>query len=613
MYFTKLPHIIAVFILLFHSLASSEFKPEQLMAHSDIQQLLNEKTSKKFRQMMSDPNDYLDVIIVYNTARTNNSQQNIPYYSQQTSLLPTDIHHYKKIKEQLLNHLDTHDLDELRTYSHLPMQALRLHSTSNLIKLLRHSSIQSIYPDEKLDYHLVQSLPLIQQTPVLDLSVSGQNTTIVVLDSGADYTHSDLGSCTSPGVPASCKVNVAIDIANDDGSLDDNGHGTNVSAIAARTAPDAKIAALDVSDGTSILSSDVIAGINWAISHQATYNIAAINISLGGTTTFSNPCSLGNPYSTPVNSARNAGIVVVSSAGNNADSNGISAPACTPGIISVGSVYDANYGMLDLGNCQDATTFSDKIVCNSNSASYLSLLAPGAIITAGGASFAGTSQAAPHVSAAAALLRSAYPNATTSEIEQKLLQSNTQITDTRNSVTKPRLDLFFALGAINDNFSDALILDAMHLSDTVSNIDATQETHEPNHAAQVGGASLWWTWTADTYAQICIDTMGSDVDTLLGIYTGNDIASLTEVTSNDNFDSQLYSQACFHSQPGQDYYFAVDTLNAEKGIITIQLSVAQTFTVPTLSFYTSLLLALALLFITYYTQRRNTLRYSQYF
>jgi hypothetical protein len=53
---------------------------------------------------------------------------------------------------------------------------------------------------------------------------------------GADYGHADLGSCTSPGVPASCRVSYAQDFSKrgDDGARDDSGHGTNTASIVAK-------------------------------------------------------------------------------------------------------------------------------------------------------------------------------------------------------------------------------------------------------------------------------------------------------------------------------------------------------------------------------------------
>jgi len=98
------------------------------------------------------------------------------------------------------------------------------------------------------------------------------------------------------------------------------------------------------------------------------------------------------------------------------------------------------------GACSDATTAADKVVCFSNSASFLKVLAPGVFINAAGITMSGTSQATPHVAGAIAVLRSLYPLETVTQIEQRLVTKGTLVTDTRNNVTKPRIDIMSALG-----------------------------------------------------------------------------------------------------------------------------------------------------------------------
>jgi subtilisin family serine protease len=124
----------------------------------------------------------------------------------------------------------------------------------------------------------------------------------------------------------------------------------------------------------------------------------------------------------------------------------MASPACTPGIISVGAVYDANLGGLSYGLCTDSATAPDKVTCFSNSASFLTMLAPGAAITAGGYTKYGTSQASPHVAGAVAVLRSAYPSETIDATTGRLTSSGQPVTDPRNGIQKPRLDLLSALG-----------------------------------------------------------------------------------------------------------------------------------------------------------------------
>jgi len=67
---------------------------------------------------------------------------------------------------------------------------------------------------------------------------------------------------------------------------------------------------------------------------------------------------------------------------------GLASRACTPGVFSVGAVYDSAMGGLTWGSapnpCTEAAPQADPITCSSRSASLLTMLAPGALITVGG-------------------------------------------------------------------------------------------------------------------------------------------------------------------------------------------------------------------------------------
>ncbi len=81
------------------------------------------------------------------------------------------------------------------------------------------------------------------------------------------------------------------------------------------------------------------------------------------------------------------------------------------------------------------------------------LLAPGAAITSSGmgggvAGFAGTSQAAPHVAGALALMLQAKPAASADELENALKGSGRPIADPGNGITTTRIDVKNAIDFI---------------------------------------------------------------------------------------------------------------------------------------------------------------------
>ena len=114
----------------------------------------------------------------------------------------------------------------------------------------------------------------------------------------------------------------------------------------------------------------------------------------------------------------------------------------------------------------------------------------------------------------------------------------------------------------NDAFADATVIDpVIPVVVSGTNVDASKEPGEPSHAGVAGGASVWFTWTAPVTNSITINTCGSDFDTLLAVYLGDDVAALTEVASNDDAPGNLCnykSLVTFDGVAGTTYRIAVD-------------------------------------------------------
>jgi subtilisin family serine protease len=353
---------------------------------------------------------------------------------------------FRNLKARVKAHVAGHDVDFLTEYSVLPVMHVRVRSAAALLRLAEHDKVLSVDQIHVSSPFLAQSLPLVQQPAAASGGFGGAGTTVAVLDTGVDYTRSAFGSCAVPG--GACKVVYAQDLAPHDGALDDSGHGSNVAGIALGVAPDARIASLDVfrSDGLAY-DSDIMAAINWCVAQKATYNIASINMSLGAGRYYS-ALAPSDTFGTVVQNAINAGIIVVAASGNNGYTDSIGWPAAYSNVLSVGAVYDANVGSYTSSGagCTDSITAADKATCYSNSASFLGVLAPGTWITAAGSIYSGTSMATPHVAGAVAVLRAAYPSESVTTLVNRLKQG-ALVTDARNGITKPRLNLVQALGS----------------------------------------------------------------------------------------------------------------------------------------------------------------------
>src|SRR5438034_10511824 len=122
----------------------------------------------------------------------------------------------------------------------------------------------------------------------------------------------------------------------------------------------------------------------------------------------------------------------------------------------------------------------------------------------------------------------------------------------------------------NDAFATGQSLSGSTSSVSGSNVNATKETGEPNHGGDSGGHSVWYRWTAPASTPVTIDTIGSSFDTLLGVYTGSSVSSLTTIAGNDDIsDTIRKSRVSFTPVAGATYQIAVDGWGGATGTITL--------------------------------------------
>lgn len=118
----------------------------------------------------------------------------------------------------------------------------------------------------------------------------------------------------------------------------------------------------------------------------------------------------------------------------------------------------------------------------------------------------------------------------------------------------------------NDLFAAAQVLSGTSGNLVATNANASTEFGEPLHAKQPGGASVWYRWQAPSNGVFALTTAGSTFDTLIGVYTGSSIGTLTEIVSNDNENADVKtSQAQFSAIGGVTYYIAIDGYSGANG------------------------------------------------
>jgi len=285
--------------------------------------------------------------------------------------------------------------------------------------------------------------------------VTGQGVGVAILDSGIS--------------PHSALKNVVANVNFVSGTTqttDVFGHGTHVAGIVGGSntkttslytggiAPGAQIINVRVlgPDGTG-LTSDVIAGMEWAINNRSRYNIRVINLSLGHPVT---EPALTDPLCEEVAKATSLGIVVVAAAGNagkTADGHkilgGIASPGNSPFAITVGAL---NTWQTTSRSDDSVTTYSsrgptrydfavkpdvvapgNKIVSLEANGSYLSTNYPTLHVTGWSTNaymrMSGTSMAAPMVSGAVALLLQGNPSLNPYQVKLALQTGATYLPD----------------------------------------------------------------------------------------------------------------------------------------------------------------------------------------
>ncbi len=136
----------------------------------------------------------------------------------------------------------------------------------------------------------------------------------------------------------------------------------------------------------------------------------------------------------------------------------------------------------------------------------------------------------------------------------------------------------------NDDFAAATTIDGRAGSVDGDNVGAGAEPGEPNPAGAGNGTSVWWRWTAPADGPVTFDTFGPGiVDTVLGVYTGDDVAATTTVAEDDDLDAnQGYRQSrvTFPATAGTTYSILVD---GHAGLPTgdLRLNWSQKVVVPT--------------------------------
>ncbi|MBK7897638.1 MAG: S8 family serine peptidase [Candidatus Promineifilaceae bacterium] len=371
------------------------------------------------------------------------------------------------LQQGVVNALADTNAQVVAAFQYIPYMALELDANA-LEALASLPQVVAIQEDVPVPPMLGSSVPVIDAPQAWASGYTGAGQTVAILDTGVDTDHpafttggsrivseacfsttNGLYGSTSicpGGVPQSTAVGSGVDCTAAAGAANskaqsDCSHGTHVASIAAGdnggtivgVAPEANIISIQVFSLFTNLSScvystncmlsftsDQIAGLERVYELRNTYNIASVNMSLGGSA-YSTFCD-SDVRKAAIDNLRAAGIATVIASGNSGYRDRISVPGCISSAISVG-----------------ATDNADNVPSFSNIAPFIDLLAPGVYINAavpnGQGVKSGTSMATPHVAGAWAVLKQAMPGASVDEVLAAFQEGGVLVSDNRSSGT----------------------------------------------------------------------------------------------------------------------------------------------------------------------------------
>ena len=345
----------------------------------------------------------------------------------------------EKMQKEAEEYLEEKD-KKFREYNNLMSVSVSKEEIKELEKI---QAVEKIGYSHQFKAFLQDSVPLINASNVWPIqinsvNITGIDETICFIDTGINFTHSDLigknKTCVIDCYNKNCVENCSIG--------DDNGHGTHVAGIAAASGGISGVAKGAGLIGIKILDlngnghsttgeTDLTNAIDWCVQNRDRYNISVISMSLGTDTLYSSYCDSDFSFTLTkaINNATLYNVSVIAATGNNGNITSIASPACIQNTTSVGSVR------------------KDDSTIDYNRNSITDLLAPGNLInsTSGkclaGCSCSGnymvcsgTSMAAPHVAGAFALFRQFFRLQnnripTPNEIKATLNNTGKQIND----------------------------------------------------------------------------------------------------------------------------------------------------------------------------------------
>ena len=123
---------------------------------------------------------------------------------------------------------------------------------------------------------------------------------------------------------------------------------------------------------------------------------------------------------------------------------------------------------------------------------------------------------------------------------------------------------------VNDDFANAAVIYDSEGTASASNTGATDQSGEPLVKYNANATStIWWTWTAPANGTVKFHTTNTVFDTVMGVYTGSSLSSLSVVKEDDDGGPNYTSICSFDAVSGTTYYIAVAGFGTNRGDIKL--------------------------------------------
>tara|TARA_Y100000034_G_scaffold75166_1_gene90316 strand:- start:18881 stop:21637 length:2757 start_codon:yes stop_codon:yes gene_type:complete len=458
----------------------------------------------------------------------------------------------QEIKENVIEEVGEENVE------HVFDKTIAMGISEDELKDLKNSdNVESIILDKKVYAFLQDSVPYINASVVWPVNLSSQNITginetICILDTGINFTHSNL-----VGKNKTCVIDCVGQACTEDCSVhDDNGHGTHVGGIAAASGSLNGVAIGSNLIGVKVLNSegtgsgsDLNAGIEWCVANRVAYNISVISMSLGDCTNHSTYCN-SDSSATHINNATLYNISVIVAAGNGpgiscsgiTNIDGPASPACVQNATAIGTIDDSDESIsFQRGELFELMAPGISINSTFTGGTCLS----GCSCSGNYMSCSGTSMSAPHAAGAFALFRQFY------RLQNNRVPTPTEIRTSFNSTGK----------RINDTSGTNLNFTIMDIHAALVDIDSSNPvvslTSPANNTIQLT-KNVTFTCSAN---DVRLDNITLYVWNSTGVYNSSEVSDVSGVNANlekniTNIDYGVYEWNCLAYDENTNSSFA---------------------------------------------------------